>query len=395
MKYIKSTIEEQQICNNYIYKNRSNSEKINYHNKVFEKPWGKEYMIYQNDYIGIWILHINENCETSLHCHFNKDTLLIPMTHPFRINLYERYEICNKMESMYIPKNTFHGIHSYVHNSIIMEIEIYHHTINYSDKNDLLRIKDIYNRDKNRYETSVIEREPIDEITELLEEQYYHLYNKVELRISSEYCRNSNHNILLDGRIYINRNNVTSGSLIVCNNSEMSILENCKFLQISDINSKYNHKIIYNKQHLNDTNIDRNKKIGLTCGCFDILHEGHITNLKKCKQYCDILYLCLSSDEQIRRIKGEKRPINNINDRLNMLIHFDFIDKIILYDEINDENEIELDNIMNIVQPDIWFKGKDYNEQQIRKKHPSLKDIVLIDLIENKSTTNIVKKILS
>ena len=76
-----------------------------------------------------------------------------------------------------------------------------------------------------------------------------------------------------------------------------------------------------------------------------------------------------------------------------MLIHYDFIDSIILYDETNDEHQIELDNIINIVNPSTWFKGGDYTKEDILKKHPSLKNIEIINLIEGKSTTNIINKI--
>jgi rfaE bifunctional protein nucleotidyltransferase chain/domain len=146
---------------------------------------------------------------------------------------------------------------------------------------------------------------------------------------------------------------------------------------------------------LNDfLEINKLDKIGLTSGCFDILHEGHINNLKKCKKKCNNLLVCLSSDQQIKRLKGTTRPINNLIDRVNMLINFDFIDLIILYDEINDELETELDNIMNIVNPYVWFKGSDYKKEEIFKKHPNLKNIILIDLVEGKSTTNIINKII-
>ena len=76
-----------------------------------------------------------------------------------------------------------------------------------------------------------------------------------------------------------------------------------------------------------------------------------------------------------------------------MLIHFDFIDLLILYDEINDALESELDNLINIINPSVWFKGTDYTRDDIFKKHPSLKKIQLINFVEGKSTTNIIKKI--
>ena len=65
-----------------------------------------------------------------------------------------------------------------------------------------------------------------------------------------------------------------------------------------------------------------------------------------------------------------------------------------MYDENNlNENEEQLDEIMNIVDPHYWVKGNDYTIQEIKKKHPKLNNIKLIDLIENKSTTNIINKI--
>ena len=76
-----------------------------------------------------------------------------------------------------------------------------------------------------------------------------------------------------------------------------------------------------------------------------------------------------------------------------MLLTMPFIDYVILYDETDNTYEKELDNIMLMIQPDIWFKGSDYTEKGIRGKHPSLKRIVLFDNIENKSTTRIISKI--
>jgi bifunctional ADP-heptose synthase (sugar kinase/adenylyltransferase) len=76
-----------------------------------------------------------------------------------------------------------------------------------------------------------------------------------------------------------------------------------------------------------------------------------------------------------------------------MLVNFDFVDLVILYDETNDEFETELDNIMNIINPDIWFKGSDYTKDDILRKHPSLRKIKLIDIIPGKSTTNIIHRI--
>jgi rfaE bifunctional protein nucleotidyltransferase chain/domain len=401
MNFVKNTNEERKICEQSYIRTRDNSPKIDYANKINDKPWGKEYLAYQNEKIGIWILHINKDQETSLHCHFKKDTILIPLVNTFRINLFNSFKILNLFESLYIPRNTFHGLHSYVDNSIIMEIEIYTEQVEYTDKNDLLRIKDIYGRDKTNYESSVIEREPFENET-----MSFHsggLYKIGNTCVSIKKINNFDEiseietkTILLEGVLFSDGKRVTSGSFVELNRQYSILSDNITVLCLSNIDYDCLKKIIYSKNHLIDYlslyNV-LNQKIGLTCGCFDIIHDGHTKNLKTCKKHCDILAVCLSSDEQIKRLKGATRPINSIRDRVSMLVNFDFIDLVILYDETNDALETELDNIMNIINPDIWFKGTDYTKDDIIRKHPSLKKILLVDIIQGKSTTNIIKKI--
>ena len=73
MDFVKNTDDERKICELSYIRTRDNSPKIDYSNKINDKPWGKEYLAYQNEKIGIWILHINKDQETSLHCHFKTD----------------------------------------------------------------------------------------------------------------------------------------------------------------------------------------------------------------------------------------------------------------------------------------------------------------------------------
>ena len=400
MDFIFRTHAENDICINSKLGLRENSYKIDYLKKINDKPWGKEYLAYQNKEIGIWILHVNKNQETSLHCHFKKDTILIPISGCFKINLYNKYVVLNLFDSIYVPRNTFHGIHSYSDNSILMEIEIYTEHISYTDKNDLLRIKDIYNRDKTQYETSVIERTPYENEIMVFESSNQYFINNTEVKIDDissleELKTKYDKIILLEGSIYSNNSKITSGSFIDLNSNYSFLTDKIKVICFSNINYKQINKIIHSKEHLKDfLSLNKYSNIGLTSGCFDILHEGHINNLKISKKNCEHLFVCLSSDEQIKRLKGNSRPINVLNDRLNMLLNFDFIDYIILYDEIDDLLESELDNIMNIIEPKTWFKGCDYKKEDIIKKHPSLKNINLIDLICGKSTTNIINKMM-
>ena len=73
----------------------------------------------------------------------------------------------------------------------------------------------------------------------------------------------------------------------------------------------------------------KNKKIVLAGGCFDILHIGHITFLEKAKASGDILILLLESDAAIKKLKGEKRPINSQENRAKVLSSVEFVDFIV------------------------------------------------------------------
>ena len=250
MEFIKNTKEERDICYNSSTRTRENSKKINYLNKINDKPWGKEYLVYQNKYIGIWILHVNKEQETSLHCHFKKDTILMPILGCFKINLFENYKILNVLEYIYVPRNTFHGIHSYVNNGILMEIEVYTDCIEYTDKNDLLRIKDIYNRDKNNYETSVVEREPCKNETMVFEHPNTYNIDSTEIKILkiqniNEIRENSDIVIILDGCMFSDGKKISSGSFIDLNKEYSILTQYLEVLCISNIYINEIKKIIY------------------------------------------------------------------------------------------------------------------------------------------------------
>jgi rfaE bifunctional protein nucleotidyltransferase chain/domain len=404
MDIVIPTIDEINICNLSGKKHINNSPKKNYFNKVNTKPWGKEYLAYQNNKIGIWILHIDKGQETSTHCHFKKDSILLPLQGCFKINLFNSYKILHPLDSLYVSRNIFHGIHAYTNDSILLEVEVYTEQVDYTDKNDLLRLRDIYIRDNDKYETSVCERIPNEnEIMNFCNETVFNLkYSKIKIIDISNNTFNMNSEnidkaILLEGNIFINGANVSSGTLLNLKENNYSLLtNNVKLLCFYNLNYEVLNKLIYSNTHLYDyLKLSNYSNIGLTSGCFDIFHCGHIKLLKNFKNMCNKLFVCLSSDNQIKRIKGEKRPINNIDDRLNILMNYSFIDNIILYDETDDIIEKELDIIMNIVKPTIWAKGSDYSINEILKKHPILKNIQLIELEEDKSTTNIIKKIIT
>tara|TARA_A100001015_G_C15036024_1_gene736272 strand:- start:2595 stop:3062 length:468 start_codon:yes stop_codon:yes gene_type:complete len=133
----------------------------------------------------------------------------------------------------------------------------------------------------------------------------------------------------------------------------------------------------------------KNKIIGFTNGCFDLLHLGHLHLLKKASKACDFLIVAVNSDKSIRSIKGLSRPIQKQNTRIINLLKISYINALILFE---DDTPIEL---INYLLPDILFKGSDYLNKEIVGDEIIQKNggkVVLIDLLEGFSTTNIINK---
>ena len=393
--------KEKNINDNIKHYNKTN-DRINYKNKICIKPWGYEYLAYETTKIGIWIININKNNKTSLHTHFNKDTTLILISGCIKLNMIDdEYKILSIMDIINIPKNKFHGIESISNNSIILELEIYNENVSYSDKNDLFRINDMYNRENTGYEKSVkISEDLIKYNYKYFENNYNYEIFKVYSKLSDLKKIKSDDTIyiLLKGIINFNGIYIKEGSVINSflnsNNNYQEDQENIEILEIKIPYFSEEKKIIYNLEHLKlISNEIKNKNNILTSGCFDIIHIGHLDVLKKSKSLGDNLLVCLSNDEQIKKLKGNNRPINNYNDRINLFKTISYVDYIILYNEEDIEKETTLNNIMEIINPLYWVKGSDYNKADIIKKHPTV-NIKIFENIPNISTTVIIQNIL-
>lgn len=131
---------------------------------------------------------------------------------------------------------------------------------------------------------------------------------------------------------------------------------------------------------------EENKKIVFTNGCFDIIHRGHVEYLQKARELGDLLILGLNSDDSVKRLKGNDRPINNEIDRAIVLAALECINYISIF---NEDKPLEL---IKIVKPDILVKGGDYKIEDVVGREYS-KETVLIDFVDGYSTTNIIKKI--
>ncbi|MUV08952.1 D-glycero-beta-D-manno-heptose-7-phosphate kinase [Helicobacter pylori] len=133
--------------------------------------------------------------------------------------------------------------------------------------------------------------------------------------------------------------------------------------------------------------LERNQqKIVFTNGCFDILHKGHASYLQKAKALGDILVVGLNSDNSIKRLKGDKRPIVSEKDRAFLLASLSCVDYVVVFEE---GTPIKL---IQALKPDILVKGADYLNKEVIGSELA-KETRLIEFEEGYSTSAIIEKI--
>lgn len=132
------------------------------------------------------------------------------------------------------------------------------------------------------------------------------------------------------------------------------------------------------------------ESIVVTNGCFDILHAGHVRYLAQTKACADKLILLMNSDKSVKALKGEGRPINNENDRAEVLCALAAVDYVVVFDEQSPASLIDL------IKPDVYTKGGDYTLDTLPEKDVVVKNNIRVEFIkfvDGKSTTNIINKI--
>lgn len=136
--------------------------------------------------------------------------------------------------------------------------------------------------------------------------------------------------------------------------------------------------------------IKQGKKIVFTNGCFDILHKGHVQYLNNAKSLGDILIVAINSDVSVKKIKGETRPINPLEDRVSVLSGLSSVDHIIPFDENTPIN------LIKIAKPNVYVKGGDYQKVDLPEA-PIVENyggrVEILPYLKGHSTTNIIEKI--
>jgi D-beta-D-heptose 7-phosphate kinase/D-beta-D-heptose 1-phosphate adenosyltransferase len=177
---------------------------------------------------------------------------------------------------------------------------------------------------------------------------------------------------------------VKKESTAICSNAELKSFFNLQTKYIPDVQDL---------KELCDVYRSEGKRIVFTNGCFDILHSGHVTYLHCAKELGDVLIVGLNSDESIRRLKGESRPINPLPDRLQVLSALSSVDHIIAFGDETDDTPIPL---IRTVKPDVFCKGGDYTKDQLPEAatvEESGGKIIFLTHIPDHSTTGIINRI--
>lgn len=130
-----------------------------------------------------------------------------------------------------------------------------------------------------------------------------------------------------------------------------------------------------------------------TNGCYDLMHAGHIDCFKRAKKLGDILIVGINSDESVRNLKGEGRPLHNKDRRAFLLSELISIDYLLT---CGDENIILY---LNMLKPDIYVKGGDYAIDTINQEERRLVEgyggkVVIVPSIHDLPTTKIVDNLI-
>ncbi len=132
-----------------------------------------------------------------------------------------------------------------------------------------------------------------------------------------------------------------------------------------------------------------NKILVFTNGVFDIIHRGHVDYLNRAKALGDYLVVALNSDLSVKRLKGEERPINKLEDRAFVLANLKAVDFVISFEE---DTPFE---VIAAIIPDVLVKGGDWKIDQIVGRdivEANGGKVYSLPYVENYSTTKIISK---
>ncbi|EER46596.1 bifunctional heptose 7-phosphate kinase/heptose 1-phosphate adenyltransferase [Actinobacillus minor NM305] len=136
----------------------------------------------------------------------------------------------------------------------------------------------------------------------------------------------------------------------------------------------------------------RGEKIVMTNGCFDILHPGHVSYLENARKLGDRLIVAVNTDDSVKRLKGEARPINDLDARMAVLAGLSSVDWVVAF------NEDTPQRLIGEILPNLLVKGGDYKPEEIAGAKEVINnggEVQVLNFENGCSTTNVIKKIQS
>ena len=132
------------------------------------------------------------------------------------------------------------------------------------------------------------------------------------------------------------------------------------------------------------------KRVVFTNGCFDIIHKGHVEYLRFARTKGDVLLVAVNDDESVRRLKGPDRPVNTIDDRMEVLAAMEMVDAVVAFGQ---DTPAE---IIQRVTPDVLVKGEDWADKGVVgsewvERHGG--QVVLAELVPGRSTSDILQRV--
>jgi len=119
-----------------------------------------------------------------------------------------------------------------------------------------------------------------------------------------------------------------------------------------------------------------------TNGVFDILHKGHFQLLQEAAGLGDLLIVGINSDASVKRLKGDSRPINSIDKRVDQMLELPWVDDVRVFDE-----DTPYDLIKQL-KPDLIVKGGDYNAEEVVGS--DIAKVHIVATLQGYSTTGII-----
>ena len=129
------------------------------------------------------------------------------------------------------------------------------------------------------------------------------------------------------------------------------------------------------------------QRVVMTNGCFDLLHPGHIAYLEQAAALGDLLVVAVNDDDSVRRLKGDLRPINSVEDRMAVLAGLSAVSCVVLFSEDTPAR------LVDAVRPDVLVKGGDYQVEEIAGHDSVLANggqVVTLDYLSGHSTSEII-----